>query len=561
MNRIFRAVLGTAWLLVAPEAARAAAPTVTSFTPGSGPLNTTVTITGTGFTGASSVQFDGTSSNFTVKSATQISALVPPTGTGPIAVTNAGATGTSTASFTVTPSLEFSPSIGHESIAVTVTGAGFAPYNAIDLYFDTTDVELAVSNSLGVVSIQFQVPATAQPGTHWITLLTRATGIAAQRAFTVNSDWAMQGVAPTGLGFNPYENTLFSTNVGQLAQAWSQPDGGFANPSPIVEVAGNLYTGSVLGQIYAYSATGTLLWSAAPAEASFQEYAPAANASLVFFGSGTTVYAYKLACSSTGAVCSPTWTATIGASVAGSLTVYNNTLYVPASNGDIYPLTPSTGAVGTPFAASGSSGTATSQVAFGLDGSYYYAEGSKLAYRTSSGASTVVSYSASLSGIAVSAGRVYFTTGNGMLIRWQSWSAATSGTGCTPAPVVAGHYVFAGGCSSISAFEAGSGELAWSVPTVGQVLGLSVANDVLYGCVLNGYYGELTAYDALYGALLWSGGTCTSAPIVANGNVYAALGNITAYTLPGLSANHVKAKPARFMLRPNLKLVAQHTPG
>ncbi len=55
-------------------------PAITSFTPPSGAVGTPVTITGTNFTGASDVQFNGTSvgaGNFTVDLDTQITATVP----------------------------------------------------------------------------------------------------------------------------------------------------------------------------------------------------------------------------------------------------------------------------------------------------------------------------------------------------------------------------------------------------------------------------------------------------------------------------------------------------
>lgn len=78
-------------------------PTVTSFTPTSGPYGTSVVITGTNFTGVTAVTFGGVAATaYTVDSPTQITATVPKGAvTGPIAVTNAAGTGTSASNFTV----------------------------------------------------------------------------------------------------------------------------------------------------------------------------------------------------------------------------------------------------------------------------------------------------------------------------------------------------------------------------------------------------------------------------------------------------------------------------
>lgn len=79
------------------------APTITSFSPTSGPVRTSVTITRTKFTGATTVKFNGITATYSVTNNTHINATVPEgASTGPISVTNPTGTGTSATNFTVT---------------------------------------------------------------------------------------------------------------------------------------------------------------------------------------------------------------------------------------------------------------------------------------------------------------------------------------------------------------------------------------------------------------------------------------------------------------------------
>ena len=79
-------------------------PTLTHFTPGSGPMGTRVTLTGTGLLRATDVLFNGVSSlRFEVVSMTSIQAIVPPGATsGPITVVTPEGTAVSRDPFTVT---------------------------------------------------------------------------------------------------------------------------------------------------------------------------------------------------------------------------------------------------------------------------------------------------------------------------------------------------------------------------------------------------------------------------------------------------------------------------
>jgi hypothetical protein len=82
-------------------------PAIASFTPGTGPVKAEVTITGSHFTGVTSVQFNGSpSTSVIIDSETQIRAVVPANaapGAGKIVVTNSAGSATSTNDFVIIP--------------------------------------------------------------------------------------------------------------------------------------------------------------------------------------------------------------------------------------------------------------------------------------------------------------------------------------------------------------------------------------------------------------------------------------------------------------------------
>jgi hypothetical protein len=549
-------------LLSFPVSSFAAAPTITSFTPVSGPIGTKVVVNGTNLTTPTAVTVDGTAASFTGSTATQLTATVPATGTGQIAVTTSGGTGTSSSVFTVTPGVTLSPTAGHPNLAVTLTGSGFGPYTSVDVYFDTLDTALAVSNALGVVSITVQVPATSQPGTHWFTLDERANHYAAQAAFTVGTNWIMEGFSPANSGVNPSENTINSNNVGQLDTAWKTVISSYGNPNPILVLNGNIFTINEQGLISALNANGKLLWTANLGNFDYAQPSPVTSSGLVIFGTGSSLYAFKTNCRSDGGTCTPTWVKSLGSvTVSAGLTLYKGIVYVPGSDGNIYPVTPATGALGSPFyALENNLGAVTTPVVFEPDGSFYYGNASTVQFKRSNGGGNQESWGSGVyvSPISLSAGHAYYTTSDGMVHRFFGWSKLTSGSYCYSAPVVANNLVIATGCTSLSAFEASGGATQWSVTPAlsGGAIGLSVANGVLYGCI----GGELSAYYLSYGEQLWSGGDCNSQPVIVNGTVYAATVTLAAYTVPGLSSDALHPKPEAYELKPDLRLAPQQTP-
>ena len=95
------------------------------------------------------------------------------------------------------PTVTINPTVGPPTTNVLVAGFGFDPYAAVDIYFDLTDLALAVTNGAGGFGggslqggIAIQVPASALPGTHWITAVERYGIKAAQKPFLVRTDWA-----------------------------------------------------------------------------------------------------------------------------------------------------------------------------------------------------------------------------------------------------------------------------------------------------------------------------------------------------------------------------------
>jgi hypothetical protein len=128
------------------------APAITSFTPASGTVGTPVTITGTDFTGASSVKFNGTSAaTFTVSSATQILANVPSGATtGKISVITAGGTGQSASDFTVSAPSQITfqeTKTGGSTASTSVTTSASLTAASGDLYLAAIGTKPNVSVS------------------------------------------------------------------------------------------------------------------------------------------------------------------------------------------------------------------------------------------------------------------------------------------------------------------------------------------------------------------------------------------------------------------------------
>src|SRR5580693_1265143 len=112
------------------------------------------------------------------------------------------------------PAITLSPKAGPPTSTVTVSGTGFGAGEAVDVYFDTTDETLAIARPDGSFSgVAIGVPASAPPGTHYISAVSRATDQGAQDTFTVRANWAQYRYSGKHTGANPYENVLSPATV------------------------------------------------------------------------------------------------------------------------------------------------------------------------------------------------------------------------------------------------------------------------------------------------------------------------------------------------------------
>jgi hypothetical protein len=559
---VIRKFLGLRYLALAAiffcsaGATWAAAPQITAFSPASGTIGTVVTLTGSGFTGATAVKFDGVdATTFKIVSVSKITATAPvDVTTGALSVTTSGGTGKSAKSFAATIGAKLAPASGRPLTNLTVSGAGFSASKPVDIYFDTNDIALAVSSAKGLVSIQVPVAASAQPGGHWVSLIERGSNLAVQNLFTVSTNWAMSGFLPSGRGFNPYENTIGTSNANQLTEQWSKSQQGYANNAPFVVVNGSLISIEIDGIIRAYSSTGTLIWHAALDTAAIFTIAPAAANGTVYFASTTgTVYAFKAACRSDGGVCAPTWTQSIGTAVQAGLTMYGGKLYVPSADNSFHVLNAATGAAGTPiYAYNKTHGTITTPIVFAADGSFFYGTGNSIWYQLPSGNAGSIGQSSNVSPIALNGHSMFYTVYNGNLYG-SSWNVAIPGNGCYVAPVIMNGVVYAAGCSGVGAYNIADGSTVWS-NSAGSVSGLAAANGVLYACQGS----NLIAYNASYGSKLGVMGNCSGAPEIVNGTVYYSADDVTAYGLPGSGPDEITAqRPAVRALKPNYALRRQ----
>ncbi len=167
-------------------------PSISDFSPQSGPPGTTVVVNGAGFVDVTGVSIGGVSAEVLWGNTTRLNVKVP-TGTsgGPVAVTNAIGTGVSQTNFSVSgPQITgIAPESGPPGTTVTISGTGFVDVTGVAV--GGVSAEILSAN---VASLTIKVPAGTSGGSVAVTNAI-ATGVSPV-PFTVSGP-QISNISPT----------------------------------------------------------------------------------------------------------------------------------------------------------------------------------------------------------------------------------------------------------------------------------------------------------------------------------------------------------------------------
>jgi outer membrane protein assembly factor BamB len=448
------------------------------------------------------------------------------------------------------------PTVGPPTTATTFAYAGFGAHEAVDVYFDTTDVALSSANHAGDGSVSLTIPASGAPGTHWITAVGRHTGDSAQSSFLVQENWAQEGDAPAHHGRNSFENVLSPTTVGGLGELYRVGPGENDDfpPRGVTVEAGNVYVAYQIYGLTSYDeATGAQHWNLPLSSGSdFLTTAPAVHGTTVYVGTVSKLIAANTA---NGAV---RWTfAPPGAAITGAPTVSNHVVYVTSNHDVVYALNATTGSLlwqfnptdgatsqpfGEPAVYDGDIYVALDNGVYALNESTGVAAWDFATGSNPSGSVTVVGGSV----LAPFGTTLYaLSTVNGGT-RWTYTASSNVGS-----PAAGPGMVYVGVADNeVRGLSAGTGQVQWSSnvsAAYAQGNRPSVADGVVYVGTDNGFF----AIAASYGGQLWSSAdnVAFGSPPVVDGTVFASeRGDLARYGLNG-DASPTVARPNPAKLR------------
>jgi hypothetical protein len=227
-------------------------PVITGFSPGSGPTGTIVTVSGSGFTGASAASIDGVPASFTFVSDSTVDITVPAgAATGPIHLRNAAGLAVSPTNFTVVPAptiTSFIPTSGPVGTEITVTGTGFtgtlaASIDGIPAYFvvvNATTEDVTVPSGASTGPIHIKTPdGLAISGTNFTVLPAPTISSFAPTSGPVGTVIAVTGTGFTGTTAASVDSIPASfTVVSNTLEDVTVPSGASTGPVHIKTAAG-----------------------------------------------------------------------------------------------------------------------------------------------------------------------------------------------------------------------------------------------------------------------------------------------------------------------------------
>jgi outer membrane protein assembly factor BamB len=436
-----------------------------------------------------------------------------------------------------TATLSLSVMVGPPTTLTVASGAGFAPNERVALGFDSRVLEEIQAAPDGTFATELKIPASTRPGDHTVRATGRSSGSKAAATFTVRTNWPTPRFVPEGTGFNPYENVLSPSTVGDLELAWSKPTKGAIRMPLVVDgvvyVAGQVDS-TATAEIYAFDATtGERLWTRTDLGEPISDYAVADGKIFASFLTAHTLRAYDAA---TGDLL---W------NVHGptqSPTVVDGVIYAADDLRSLWAIDAESGHKRwVAHAPLGGYGFGVA-VADGM----VYAGGSDVdhtapvyAYDVKTGALVwKTKTNGQVNGTpAVAYGRVYVGSGDHLLYALDAktgriqWTAPTGSVIAMPA-VVANGTVYVGSADhDVYAFDAKTGDQLWVSPTGGTVHAPVVANGVVYV----GSNDDIAyAFDAASGDLLWSYPAAGSNQTVVDGTLYvSSADHLYAFRVPG----------------------------
>jgi gliding motility-associated-like protein len=306
-----------------------AAPTITSFTPTTEKTGNTVTITGTNFTGTTTVKFGGVDAiSFIVNSDTEIKAVVGVGASGDVSVTNARTTG-KLAGFTYIPSLvptitSFSPTSAAPGDLVTINGTNlnigtssvkFGGVEALSfLVISATKIEAIVNQN----TLSGSVSVTTFGGTANLSGFTAiGAPVPTITSFTPTNAGENATVTITGTGFNTTNKVTFG---GKAAVSFNK-----VSATVVTAVVSKGFSGDIVLTTLGGDATKAGFTYTGPLLTSFTPQAAGAGTTVTITGTGftnaTAVSFGNVAVASFQVVSATSITAVVGAGASGNVTV------------------------------------------------------------------------------------------------------------------------------------------------------------------------------------------------------------------------------------------------